>query len=95
LESILAGIHYYRVHDWVEQVALVHLLPSIIYANPKIRLVVIDSVAFHFRHDFEDMGVRTRVLQSMAQNLISLAEKYSAAVVVINQVCTNTDINIY
>ena len=86
LESILEGITYYRVHSYVEQIALINLLPSLIPAST--RLVVIDSVAFHFRHDFANMGIRSRVLNGMAQALTNLAESRTLAVVMMNQVTT-------
>lgn len=42
--------------------------------------MVIDSVAFHFRHDFDDYVARTCILTSMAQALMSLADEYRIAV---------------
>ena len=39
-----------------------------------------DSVAFHFRRGFDDMGLRTRLLTNMAQDMLELAEKYDLAV---------------
>jgi RecA/RadA recombinase len=44
LESLL----YYRVHELLDLVALIHVLPGIIAAR-RVRLVVIDSIAFPFR----------------------------------------------
>ncbi len=46
----------------------------------QVRLVVLDSVAFHFRSGFEDMAARTRVLAQLAQALICLAEAREVAV---------------
>jgi len=54
----------------------------------QIRLVVIDSITFHFRMHFADMSVRTRLLHTMAQCLMSVAESNNAAVVLMNQVTT-------
>lgn len=45
-----------------------------------MRLVVLDSVAFHFRGGFEDMAARTRALAQLAQTLMRLAEAHDAAV---------------
>lgn len=42
--------------------------------------MVLDSVSFHFRQDFKDMGARARVLTSMAQDLMALAERRGVAV---------------
>lgn len=54
----------------------------------KVRLVIIDSVAAIFRADFnqEQMFARARHLCSIGSRLRELAAKYSAAVVVVNQV---------
>jgi hypothetical protein len=42
--------------------------------------VVIDSIAFHFRYDHGDLGVRARLLNGMAQTLIRLATRHQLAV---------------
>ena len=49
-------------------------------SHPAVKLVVIDSVAFHFRRDFADMVLRTRLLNGMAQNLLKLARSRQLAV---------------
>ncbi len=46
----------------------------------QVKLIVIDSIAFHFRQDFQDMAQRTRVLAEMAQKLMHLAEEEDLAV---------------
>ena len=53
-----------------------------------VRLVIIDSVAAVFRADFnqKQLFVRARHLCSIGSRLRDLAAKYSAAVVVVNQV---------
>ncbi|KAG2436443.1 hypothetical protein HXX76_006746 [Chlamydomonas incerta] len=88
LESLMRGIYLFRVHDHTEQLGLVNLLPRFLAQYPQVRLVVIDSVTFHFRQDFPDMAQRTRVVTGMAQQLISLAQTYGVAVVLMNQVTT-------
>lgn len=87
-EGVLSRIHYYRCHDYIELLATIHLLPDFIKQYPKVRLVIVDSVAFHFRHDFDDMSLRTRLLTSTAQNLIKLATTFKLAVVLTNQMTT-------
>lgn len=89
MEYILGRIIYYRVHDYVEQLALVNTLPSLFAAHADLRLVVVDSVTFHFRHGFDaDFALRTRVLNGSAMKLQALASKHGAAVVLVNQVTT-------
>ncbi|CAN0411615.1 unnamed protein product, partial [Scytosiphon promiscuus] len=58
----------------------VRTLPEFLAAHPEVKLVVMDSVAFHFRHAFQDMSVRTRMLSRMAQQLNEVAQKHSLAV---------------
>ena len=36
LEKILAGIHYFRCHDYIEVVALVNILPQFMSQHPKV-----------------------------------------------------------
>lgn len=91
VDNILEHIYYYRVHDYIEQIALIHQLPNIVQNDPLVKLVIIDSIAFHFRHDFENMSLRTRLLNGMAQNLLQLANDNKLAVVLINQVTTKVD----
>ena len=87
-ESILKRIYVCRAHDHTEQLAAVRSLDKLIASNPRIRLVVVDSVAFHFRQGFEKMSVRTRALTAHAQELNALAHTRRVAVVVTNQVTT-------
>ena len=56
------------------------LLPSFLQQHPRVRLVVIDSITFHFRQDFADMAARTRQLAQMAQALMQLAGRQEVAV---------------
>ena len=54
----------------------------------KVRFVVCDSIAAHFRHDFDDMSARTRILSSLAQDFALLAQKFKLAVLLTNHVTT-------
>lgn len=79
-DSLLSNIFCFRVYDYVEQLSCVRSLPSFLEEHPQVRLIVMDSVAFHFRRDFNDMALRARLLTGLAQDLINLAEKYDLAV---------------
>ena len=46
----------------------------------QVRIVVIDSVTFHFRQDFEDLALRTRVLSGLSLKLMKIAKTYNLAV---------------
>eukprot|EP00041_Stephanoeca_diplocostata_P007373 m.103996 g.103996 ORF g.103996 m.103996 type:complete len:396 (+) comp16843_c0_seq12:131-1318(+) len=88
VSAMLDKIHYFRVHDYVEQLAVIQVLEDRLAENKRIKLIVIDSIAFHFRGDFADMVLRTRLLNGMAQNLLRLATTHELAVVIMNQMTT-------
>jgi RAD51-like protein 2 len=88
VDSMLSKIFVYRVYDCTEQLAVNHILPSFLEAHPDVRVVVIDSVAFHFRHDYEELAQRTRLLAAYSQALTAMAKRFGVAVVLMNQVTT-------
>lgn len=52
-ENILDGIHVYRVHDEAAQTATIFSLPEFLKKRVElgvpVRLIVVDSIAFHYR----------------------------------------------
>ncbi|KAL6007945.1 hypothetical protein ACLOJK_033450 [Asimina triloba] len=44
-----------------------------------VKIVIIDSISFHFRQDFDDLALRTRVLGELALKLLKLAKMCSIA----------------
>jgi hypothetical protein len=58
----------------------VEALPAFLSQQPEVRLVVVDSVTFHFRQDCADLAARTRQLAQMAQQLMQLAGERDVAV---------------
>ncbi|TRY99734.1 hypothetical protein DNTS_033604 [Danionella cerebrum] len=88
IEKILSNLFLVRCQDYVELLAEVYLLPDFLSEHPEVRLVAIDSIAFPFRHDFEDLSQRTRLLNGLAQQLIQLATQHNVAVVLTNQMTT-------
>ncbi|XP_075706526.1 DNA repair protein RAD51 homolog 3 isoform X5 [Rhinoderma darwinii] len=56
--------------------------------NKMIKLIIIDSIAFPFRHSFDDLSLRTRLLNTLAQQLINIANQHKLAVVLTNQMTT-------
>ncbi|KAK3083621.1 hypothetical protein FSP39_000413 [Pinctada imbricata] len=87
-ENVLSHIHYYRCQDYIELLATINLIPDFIKKRPKVKLIIVDSIAFHFRHDFDDLSLRTRILTMMAQSFIRLATEHKLAVVLTNQMTT-------
>ncbi|XP_068934264.1 DNA repair protein RAD51 homolog 3 isoform X3 [Petaurus breviceps papuanus] len=93
LESILSHIYYFRCHNYMELLAQVHLLPDFILEHSKVQLIIVDGIAFPFRHDFDDLSLRTRLLNGLAQQLISMANNHKLAVIWTNQMTTKIDKN--
>ena len=84
-ERVLDRIHLFRCHEVTELLAVLETLPAYCKAHGA-RLVVVDSVAFHFRQDFRDMALRTAILAKMTNRLMALATDQALAVVTVNQV---------
>ena len=51
-----------------------------ISTNFQVKVVIVDSVTFHFRQDFEDLALRTRLLNGMALKLMNLSKTFNLAV---------------
>lgn len=47
--------------------------------------MIVDGIAFPFRHDVDDLPLRTRLLNGLAQQMISLANNHKLAVSIISQ----------
>ncbi|MEQ2183366.1 hypothetical protein GOODEAATRI_031897, partial [Goodea atripinnis] len=77
-----------RCHDYVELLAELHLLPDFLRGRPKLRLLVIDSVAFPFLRLHDDLSQRTRLLQGLGLQLIATATGHNIAVVITNHMST-------
>ncbi len=88
MERFLEGIHVFRAHDQTETIATINHLPAFLKSKTKIKVVVVDSIAFHFRQDLNDTAARSRVLSALAQTLNQVAYEHNLAVVLINHVTT-------
>ncbi|KAK3161094.1 hypothetical protein QOZ80_1BG0071750 [Eleusine coracana subsp. coracana] len=87
-EHFLAGIYYFRICSYTEQIAVINYLEKFLGEHNDVRIVIIDSVTFHFRQDFDDLALRTRVLSGLSLKLMKLSKAYNLAVVLLNQVTT-------
>ncbi|KAG8451753.1 hypothetical protein GDO86_003808 [Hymenochirus boettgeri] len=79
LDDILSRIYYYSCHNYIELLAQIILLPDFLKDHTKVKLIVIDSIALPFRQNFEDLSLRTQLLNGLGQKLISLANNNSLA----------------
>uniref|UniRef100_A0A453BAW3 DNA repair protein RAD51 homolog 3 n=1 Tax=Aegilops tauschii subsp. strangulata TaxID=200361 RepID=A0A453BAW3_AEGTS len=78
-ESFLAGIYYFRICSYTEQIAVINYLEKFLGEHKDVRIVIIDSVTFHFRQDFDDLALRTRVLCGLSLKLMKLSKSYNLA----------------
>ena len=89
-DHLLSGIHVIRAHDQTDLLAAVHYLPYRIQDNNKIKLVIIDSIAFQFRHE-EKGNIKARLLANITQTLNNICFDHGVACVVSNHVTTHVD----
>ncbi|KAE8650272.1 DNA repair protein RAD51 homolog 3 isoform X2 [Cucumis sativus] len=78
-KDILENIFYFRVCSYTEQIALINYLDKFITEHKDVKVVIVDSVTFHFRQNFDDLALRTRLLSEMALKFMKLAKKFSLA----------------
>ncbi|TMS01285.1 DNA repair protein RAD51-like protein 3 [Larimichthys crocea] len=88
VETVLSNMFLVRCHDYVELLAELHLLSDFLSNHPRVRLLVIDSVACPFRKHFDELSQRTRLLNGLALQLIAMATSHEIAVVITNQMTT-------
>ncbi|KAL5967849.1 hypothetical protein TSMEX_004353 [Taenia solium] len=87
-ESLLSKVHYIRCTGYLQLLAAVQRLGEFCKYHPNIRLIIVDSIAFPFRYEFEDIPQRNRLLAAVAQSLLSTASSQNAAVIMTNQITT-------
>ena len=104
-ESILEGIHIFRVHDEASQTCTLYSLPQFLMEQEKmgtpVKLVVIDSLAFHYRvaasssssNSQKKSFSATHNLTRMAAFLTELASEFDLAVVALNHLTTKIERN--
>ncbi|MGC8516550.1 MAG: DNA repair and recombination protein RadA [Candidatus Acidifodinimicrobium sp.] len=91
LENIKIGRAYSSDH----QILLVDKIPDIINADPKIKLVIVDSMMALFRAEYVGRGTladRQQKVNVIMHNLQRLADRFNLAVYVTNQVMARPDI---
>ena len=105
IEGILDSIDVFRVYDETALLATLYSLRNYIessVSSPKstlpVKLIIIDSIAFHFRAVIPDNKnsyyvQRTKTLTALAAYLGDLANQHDLAVVVINQMTTKMSNN--
>ncbi|AET40066.1 putative DNA-dependent ATPase RAD57 Ecym_5304 [Eremothecium cymbalariae DBVPG len=86
------NIYTVTCNEWAAQNHILSVqLPILLERNPKIKLVIVDSVSHHLRVELESSSFKASLdnrsqIDKMAQNLLYLSQKHGVAVVVANQV---------
>ncbi|TMW59540.1 hypothetical protein Poli38472_004609 [Pythium oligandrum] len=93
-DDLLRGISYFRAHDFVELAEIIQSLSDLISSKPDVGLILIDSVAFHFRHGFEDYAQRIRAMDALSAQLQQLTVDTGVAVVLINQMTSKATLGL-
>merc|ERR1711972_931977 len=92
LQTMLRRMHICRTYDAVEMYATVKQMESFLQSHPRVRVLVVDSIAFCFRHEFADNAVqRARVLTDIAATLRRYGTIYNLVVVITNHMTTRFD----
>jgi len=89
LETALRGMHVCRAYDATELYATLKHLNAFLCAHPSVRILVLDSIAFCFRHEFsDDAPQRARILTDIAATLRRYGAEHNLVVVVTNHMTT-------
>lgn len=83
-KQILDGIHLRNVNtnaDDLYNIIINGQIDSFLESHPNIRLIILDSIAYHFRYDYEyDIRTRTKQLIYISNKLKQLANEKNLAV---------------
>lgn len=74
VDELLKGLHYFRILDHTELMGFMRQLPAIIKAYPKVKLIIIDSIAYHFRLNVLDARARSAILSFLGHCLVDIAK---------------------
>ena len=91
--TYLQNIFVSRAYNSDHQIQIIEKADKVIEKND-IRLVIIDSMASHFRAEFpgkENLPRRQQALMAHAETLQRIAESYNLAIVTTNQILSNPD----
>jgi len=78
--EILSSIHVLRATTAAEQLAAVVALPKLLKSLSNVRVVILDSMAFHFRHTSGDFAARSRSIRAISEALRQVAAMETVAV---------------
>ncbi|MGC8533351.1 MAG: DNA repair and recombination protein RadA [Candidatus Parvarchaeum sp.] len=94
-KQALQNIKIGRAYSSDHQVLLVDKIPELINADPKIKLIVVDSMMALFRAEYVGRGTladRQQKVNVVLHNLQRLADRFNVAVYITNQVMARPDV---
>ena len=90
IEEILMGIHCRYVNTHADDLLTMIIdgqLESFLDHHSNVRLLILDSIAYHFRYDYQhESSHRIVQLMTIANKLKQLAHERNMAIIIINQV---------
>ncbi|ODN81976.1 hypothetical protein, variant [Cryptococcus amylolentus CBS 6039] len=86
--DVLQGIHLLRVSTQHEMLALLHTLDEWLESHPKVNLVIVDTLSFHFRQLSLDIAAKRRAMELSRTIISKAAMVHHCAVIVCNQLAT-------
>ncbi|WWD03113.1 hypothetical protein V865_001160 [Kwoniella europaea PYCC6329] len=86
--DIIHGIHFVRIPTQTQMIAFLHTLDEWLETHPKVNLIVIDTLSFHFRQPGLDMSTRRRMMELVKQKIGQATTLHHCAVIVCNQMAT-------
>lgn len=92
LNSMLSRMHVCRTYDVAEMFSTLKHLQKFLSSRPRVRALVVDSLAFFFRHELMDNPAhRAKVLSDIAATLRRYGKDHDLVVVVTNHMTTRFD----
>lgn len=90
IKQLMTNIEYIRIYDCSTLLECIHWLNEYIQHNPSIKLICIDSIAFHFRYGWNNnYQMRNRLLSQLTLQLNKLVRDRHIILVVTNHTTTH------
>lgn len=94
-KEVLQNIKIGRAYSSDHQILLVDKIPELINKDPKIKLIVVDSMMALFRAEYVGRGTladRQQKINVILHNLQRLADRFNLAIYITNQVMARPDV---
>ncbi|KAI9275133.1 hypothetical protein EDC94DRAFT_552865 [Helicostylum pulchrum] len=90
-DSDLNRLHVFCATSYPEFMSLITELPTIVQRYPNTKLIVIDSITYHFRVNVSTKNDRDNILDYIGLSLFRIAKKNNLAIVASNHVTQEED----